>query len=102
MHSERTFKEDPLPLHEHRELKELTVENILLVRGSEADGKSPREMDLAEKTGILVIAVKRDQKLLLHRLAETTLIADDLVYCIGKSTDLEIGSQWFDPSLSEN
>ena len=102
MHSERTFKEEPLPLHEHRELKELTVENILLVRGSEADGKSPREMDLAEKTGILVIAVKRDQKLLLHRLAETTLMADDLVYCIGKSTDLEIGSQWFDPSLSEN
>ncbi|MEC7626960.1 MAG: TrkA C-terminal domain-containing protein, partial [Verrucomicrobiota bacterium] len=102
MRSDRSFKEAPLPLEEHQELKELTVETILLMAGSRADGKSPREMDLAERTGILVIAIKREQRLLLHRLAETTLLADDLVYCIGKKTDLEIGSEWFDPSISKD
>ena len=102
MRSDRSFKEAPLPLEEHQELKELTVETILLMAGSRADGKSPREMDLAERTGILVIAIKREQRLLLHRLAETTLLADDLVYCIGKKTDLEIGSEWFDQSISKD
>ena len=92
-------KEAPLPLHEHNELKELTVENILLIKGSEAEGKSPRALSLAEKTGVLVIAVRREDKLLLHRLAETILVAGDTVYCIGQKADLEIVSEWFDQRL---
>lgn len=99
MHSDRRFKEAPLPLHEHNELKELTVENILLIKGSEAEGKSPRALSLAEKTGVLVIAVRREDKLLLHRLAETILVAGDTVYCIGQKADLEIVSEWFDQRL---
>ena len=97
---DRSFKEAP-SLGGASEL-ELTVENDSTMVGSRADGKSPREMDLAERTGILVIAIKREQRLLLHRLAETTLLANDLVYCIGKKTDLEIGSEWFDPSISKD
>ena len=83
----------------HNELKELTVENILLIKGSEAEGKSPRALSLAEKTGVLVIAVRREDKLLLHRLAETILVAGDTVYCIGQKADLEIVSEWFDQRL---
>ena len=98
----RPIQRSPTTLEEHQELKELTVKTILLMAGSRADGKSSREMDLAERTGILVIAIKREQRLLLHRLAETTLLANDLVYCIGKKTDLEIGSEWFDPSISKD
>ena len=102
MHSDRSFKEAPLPLEEHRELKELTVENDSSCSRAASGWKIPRgRWTWRRRTGILVIAIKREQRLLLHRLAETTLLADDLVYCIGKKTDLEIGSEWFDPSLSQ-
>jgi hypothetical protein len=101
MQSDRVFKESPLALHEHKELKNLAVENILLVRGARAEGKSTKQMDLAEKTGVLVIAISRDESLLLHRLAETPLKAGDTVYCIGAKTDLEIVTEWFDPAFEK-
>jgi CPA2 family monovalent cation:H+ antiporter-2 len=99
MHSDREFKETPLPLREHEELKSLTVENILLINGSQVEGKSPKQLDLAEKTGVLVIAIRRKDSLLLHRLADTILEVGDVVYCIGSKTDLEIVTALFDPSL---
>ena len=69
MQSHREFKEEALPIRDHQELRDLTVENILLIQGSRAEGKSPKQLDLAEKTGVLVIAIRREEKLLLHRLA---------------------------------
>ena len=99
MHSERIFKEAPLPLNEHIGLKELTVESILLEETSRAEGKSPRELDLAEKTGVLIIAVKRGDELLLHRLADTTLLNGDVLYCIGQMADLVSVSEWLDPNF---
>ena len=99
MQSDRKFKEDPLSLHQHKELKNLIVENILLVKGSRAEGKSTKQMDLAGKTGVLVIAIRRDEILLLNRLSEAPLQAGDTVYCIGAKTDLEMVTEWFDPAF---
>ena len=98
--SDRKFKHSALPLNEHRELSDLIVENILLTKGSKAEGKTARELDLAEKTGVLIIAIKREEKLLLHRLAETNMKSGDIVYCIGHKEDLETIVEWFDSSLS--
>ena len=99
MQSDRKFKEDPLSLHQHKELKNLVVENMLLVKGSRAEGKSTKQMDLAGKTGVLVIAIRRDEILLLNRLSEAPLQAGDTVYCIGAKTDLEMVTEWFDPAF---
>ena len=99
MQSDRKFKEDPLSLHQHKELKNLIVENILLVKGSRAEGKSTKQMDLAGKTGVLVIAIRRDEILLLNRLSEAPLQAGDTIYCIGAKTDLEMVTEWFDPAF---
>ena len=71
----------------------------MLMKGSRAEGKSARELDLADKTGVLLIAIKRGDKLLLHRLAETEMIDGDTVYCIGQIEDLESISEWFDNSI---
>ena len=98
--SERKFKENALPLHEHKQLSGLLVENILLMKGSRAEGKSARELDLADKTGVLLIAIKRGDKLLIHRLAETEMTEGDTVYCIGQKEDLESISEWFDKSIA--
>jgi uncharacterized protein with PhoU and TrkA domain len=99
MHSDRIFKEAPLPLDEHTGLKELTVESILLEDGSRAEGKSPRELNLAEKTGVLIIAVKRGDELLGRRLADSTLQSGDVIYCIGQMADLVSVSEWLDPNF---
>ena len=101
MHSDREFKEEALPIRDHQELKDLTVENILLIQGSRAEGKSPKQLNLAEKTGVLVIAIRREEKLLLHRLADTILEIGDVVYCIGPKADLEIAPGWFEPILDQ-
>lgn len=100
MQSDREFKEEALPIRDHQELRDLTVENILLIQGSRAEGKSPKQLDLAEKTGVLVIAIRREEKLLLHRLADTNLEVGDVVYCIGEKADLELVPSWFDPVLN--
>lgn len=100
MQSHREFKEEALPIRDHQELRDLTVENILLIQGSRAEGKSPKQLDLAEKTGVLVIAIRREEKLLLHRLADTNLEIGDVVYCIGEKADLELVPSWFDPVLN--
>jgi CPA2 family monovalent cation:H+ antiporter-2 len=100
MQSDREFKEEALPIRDHQELRDLTVENILLIQGSRAEGKSPKQLDLAEKTGVLVIAIRREEKLLLHRLADTNLEIGDVVYCIGEKADLELVPSWFDPVLN--
>jgi CPA2 family monovalent cation:H+ antiporter-2 len=98
--SERKFNENALPLHEHKQLSGLLVENILLMKGSRAEGKSARELDLADKTGVLLIAIKRGDKLLIHRLSEMEMTEGDTVYCIGQKEDLESISEWFDKSIA--
>jgi CPA2 family monovalent cation:H+ antiporter-2 len=100
MHSDREFKESPLPLHHHQELKSLTVENILLIKGSRVEGKSPKQLGLAEKTGVLVIAIRRNELLLLHRLADTLLEVGDIVYCIGRKSEIELVTELFDPLIT--
>ena len=101
MSSDRQFEQSPLPLHGHLSLKELIVESILLEEGSVADGKNPLQLDLAEKTGVMIIAIKRGESLFLHRLAEKTLEAGDVLYCIGQMADLVSVSEWLDPNLEE-
>lgn len=94
MSSDRDFSSDPLPLDEHTELRKLKVETLCLLPGSPAIGKTARELDLAEKTGVLVVAIGRGEKLLAHRLAEIRLEENDVIYCIGRESDLIGFTDW--------
>lgn len=96
--SDREFSNEPLSLHEHTELKKLKVESLCLLHRSPVLGKTARELDLAEKTGVLVVAIGRGEKLLIHRLAEIQLEANDIVYCIGRESDLIEFSEWITPN----
>ena len=75
-------------------LRKLKVETLSLLPGSPAIGKTARELDLAEKTGVLVVAIGRGEKLLAHRLAEIRLEENDVVYCIGRESDLIGFTDW--------
>ena len=87
MHSDREFSTPPLPLHKHTRLQELKVETLALSNESPVLGKTPKDLNLGGKTGILIVAIGRDEELIAHRLGEVELLADDIIYCIGKETD---------------
>jgi uncharacterized protein with PhoU and TrkA domain len=72
------------------------VEKLLVTEGSKVIGKSPRTLDLAETKGISILAIRRQETLLVHRLADTAFSVGDLVYCIGSDQDLLNITPWFD------
>jgi len=96
MHSDRDHSTSPLPLEAHAGLKDLKVEKLLVTEGSRVIGKTPRTLDLAESTGISILAIRREENLLVHRLADSAFASGDLVYCIGSDKDLFNITPWFD------
>lgn len=96
MHSDREYSSSPLPLEAHAGLKDLKVEKLIVTARSRVAGQSPRNLDLAESTGISILAVRRKDSLLVHRLADIIFEPKDLVYCLGSKQDMLVVTPWFD------
>ena len=50
-------------------------------------GKTPKDLNLGGETGILIVAISRDNELIAHRLGEVHLANNDVIYCIAKESD---------------
>ena len=100
MHSEREYSSSPLPLEAHAGLKDLKVEKLIVGTKSRVAGKSPRNLDLAESTGVSILAIRRSESLLVHRLADVGFEPGDLVYCLGNKEDMQNITPWFDADPS--
>ncbi len=61
----------------------------LLRPGSPAEGRSLRELDFRRKTGATVVAIEREEKLLLNPDPELPLKAGDLLLIMGSRDSLE-------------
>ena len=96
MHSDREYSSSPLPLEAHAGLKDLKVEKLIVTAKSRVAGQSPRNLDLAESTGVSILAVRRQDSLLVHRIADIIFEPEDLVYCLGSKQDMQVVTQWFD------
>ena len=96
MHSDREYSSSPLPLEAHAGLKDLKVEKLIVTARSRVAGQSPRNLDLAESTGISILAVRRKDSLLVHRIADIIFEPEDLVYCLGSKQDMQVVTPWFD------
>jgi CPA2 family monovalent cation:H+ antiporter-2 len=96
MHSDREYSSSPLPLEAHAGLKDLKVEKLIVTAKSRVAGQSPRNLDLAESTGVSILAVRRKDSLLVHRIADIIFEAEDLVYCLGSKQDMQVVTPWFD------
>ena len=96
MHSDREYSSSPLPLEAHSGLKDLKVEKLIVTAKSRVAGQSPRNLDLAESTGVSILAVRRKDSLLVHRIADIIFEAEDLVYCLGSKQDMQVVTPWFD------
>ena len=96
MHSDREYSSSPLPLEAHAGLKDLKVEKLIVTAKSRVAGQSPRNLDLAESTGVSILAVRRKDSLLVHRIADIIFEPEDLVYCLGSKQDMQVVTPWFD------
>ena len=96
MHSDREYSSSPLPLEAHAGLKDLKVEKLIVTARSRVAGQSPRNLDLAESTGVSILAVRRKDSLLVHRIADIIFEPEDLVYCLGSNQDMQVVTPWFD------
>ena len=96
MHTDREYSSSPLPLEAHAGLKDLKVEKLIVTARSQVAGQSPRNLDLAESTGISILAVRRKDSLLVHRIADIIFEPEDLVYCLGSNQDMQVVTPWFD------
>jgi CPA2 family monovalent cation:H+ antiporter-2 len=65
------------------QLSGLKVEGVLVLEGSAAACRSPRELDLRVQTGALLVAVLREGTLLPHPPPDEPLRPGDVAYLIG-------------------
>ena len=100
MHSDREYYSSPLPLEAHAGLKDLKVEKLIVGTKSQVAGMSPRNLDLAESTGVSILAIRRKESLLVHRLADVNFEPGDLVYCLGNKEDMQNITPSFDADPS--
>jgi K+/H+ antiporter YhaU regulatory subunit KhtT len=70
-------------LAEFKALSDLKVEAVQVTATSA--GRSPKELDLRQRTGALVVAVRRGEKLLEQPDPSAPLLEGDVVYLVGTS-----------------
>jgi CPA2 family monovalent cation:H+ antiporter-2 len=84
--TQQTERNEKIPrrlLGEEKALKELKIESIVLGPSSHAVGRSAVELDLRRRTGALVVAVRRGDKLLEEPDPHVPFEIGDIVYLVG-------------------
>ncbi|MCC6747457.1 MAG: cation:proton antiporter [Deltaproteobacteria bacterium] len=70
-------------LAEHEALAHLKIESLLVTSDSPCAGRTALELDLRRRTGALVVAIRREGKLLEHPGPQEPLRVGDVVYLVG-------------------
>ncbi len=85
-----------------RGLDELKIEFVRVHPDSRAAGKSPTELSLRAETGALVVAVRRNDRLLEQPDPTVPFEPDDVVYLVGTYDSVRRALHWFDASQRES
>ncbi|MBN2361897.1 MAG: cation:proton antiporter [Deltaproteobacteria bacterium] len=83
--SARTFKVPRQTLVSASDLGELKIERILIRAGDFGCGRSPIDLDVRQRTGALVFALRRGERLIDDLEPDTSLQANDIVYLVGST-----------------
>jgi len=81
--TERTQTVPRRKLGEHEDLADLKIESALLSEASSAVGRSAVDLGVRQRTGALIVAVRRAGKLLEHPDPHAPFEAGDIVYLAG-------------------
>ncbi|RPH31561.1 MAG: sodium:proton exchanger [Bacteroidales bacterium] len=77
------------------ELSNTSISVFKVDSNSIADGKSPREMQLRQKTGVTLLAIKRGTEILEHPSSGTIIKGNDMVFLLGNSEQANLASELF-------
>jgi CPA2 family monovalent cation:H+ antiporter-2 len=79
-----------------RALSELKIESVLVRENSAAAGASPAGLNLRSTTGVLVVGLRRGEKLLQNPDPNSAFEAGDVVYFVGTSSAIREAVPLFD------
>jgi CPA2 family monovalent cation:H+ antiporter-2 len=74
------------------EFSNIEISQIRIGQGSEADGKSPIDIELRKKTGVTLLAIKRGSQIMEHPAPDTLFQTDDIAYVLGDKAQVEHAS----------
>lgn len=81
-------------LPEHRGLADLKIENIQVQPGSPAIGRSTLDLDLRQRTGASIVAVRRDGVLLEDLDPKMQFQESDVIYLVGSLNSIQDALHW--------
>lgn len=77
------------------ELPDMNISAIEVEANSEADGKSVIEIQLRNKTGVTLLAIKRGAEIIDHPVQKTTFCDGDIVYVLGDPEQVNLAFELF-------
>jgi CPA2 family monovalent cation:H+ antiporter-2 len=92
--SERTQTVPRSLLPEHRGLADLKIESVQVVPGSPTLGRSTLDLDLRQRTGALIVAVRRDGVLLEDFDPKLAFQEGDVIYLVGSLGSVNDALHW--------
>jgi CPA2 family monovalent cation:H+ antiporter-2 len=75
------------------EFSDLKISAIIVREYSEAEGKSPVDIDLRKKTGVTLLAIKRGEEMLEHPAPDTVFLNNDIAYVLGDPDQVSLASE---------
>jgi CPA2 family monovalent cation:H+ antiporter-2 len=75
------------------EFPNISILAVRVEKGSHAENRSLLELDLRKKTGVTLLAIRRDADIIEHPVPETVFICDDIVYLLGNPEQINFASE---------
>jgi CPA2 family monovalent cation:H+ antiporter-2 len=77
------------------EFTNISISAIKVETASAIDGKSIIWSDLRRKTGVTLLAIKRDSEIIEHPEPETVFLSNDIAYLLGNPEQINFASELF-------
>ena len=77
------------------EFPNLNISAIKIDPGSPAEGRTLMDLQLRNKTGVTLLAIKRGAVIIEHPLPDTTFQTDDIAYVLGNPEQINLASELF-------
>lgn len=81
------------------ELPNMNITAITVEIGSFANGKSPMEIHLRNKTGVTLLAIKRGADIIEHPTPKTIFHGNDIVYVLGNPEQVNLSFELFNKEI---
>lgn len=75
------------------EFLNINISAIKVETDSQAEGRSPVEIELRKKTGVTLLAIKRGHEILEHPSPDTLFLKDDIAYVLGDPEQVNFASE---------